>query len=664
MYLPRSNFHRILALALPGGISLGLLFYALMSIVVQQAGASLPVAFTIALLLGGVIGVTLSLTAWIALRYALAEARRHAALVLQADMPPLTDRDPLVALRQTVADAIAAVPQPSVLAALAQRLNIASDREAMVAAVAECLADHLAVRGAVLLLHDPERGILIPSAGWGLASVNRTVTFDMEGSAIGRAVRERRPVSFSSVQMRSLLAATSSPALTVTSWPLWAQHTPLGALCLMIAGADVRLNEAQQQLIAQAAALFTVYLQTSVYRQWFEREQRRLAAFEQVMTSVTEQPDLERALVQLLRIAADVTDSSHGTLLLIDAESFTIRTRITISGGDVLPLNLAAAPILKHGLAGWVLRTQRGAIIDDIERDTRWIPTPGLELMRSALAMPLFHGDRPLGVLTLADPTPYRYSQRSLALVAVLAAYAVAIMVRHRYEGIIEPSHIAQARQLLGMHLAPEAIRELIANQAKAMQAIQPQVMVVTLFYACLRGIDRLVDLTVHELIEQIANPLHTECRAIVYQQQGAYIAVDERSFCAVFGFPQPRFDDTTRALQAAQQVQVAVARLRGQWRQQFGADLTLAGGITAGQLAVGVIGGDQPAAMAWTGAAMREARRLCQLARNDEIVVAASVLKTTPSDQFVFDPLMPVSLHNGDEPMTIYRLAGSSQPL
>lgn len=658
MYLPRSNIRRILALTLPGGISLGLLLYALISTVVPQAGDSPPVAFVVALLFGGVIGLALSLAAWISLRYALVEARRHAALVLQADLPPVTDRDPLVALRQTVADSIAAVPQPPALAILAQRLSAANDRDAMVAAVAECLASHLAVRGAVLLLHDPERGILIPSASWGLVSVNRAVTFDIDGSAIGRAVRERRSVSFSSVQMRSLLAATSPQALTVTSWPLWVQQTPLGALCLMIAGADVRLNEAQQQLIEQAAVLFTVHLQASVYRQWFDREQRRLSAFEQMMTSVVEQPDLERALGQLLRIAADVTDSSHGTLLLIDAESFTLRTRITLSGGDVLPLNLAAAPILKHGLAGWVLRTRRGAIIDDIERDTRWIPTPGLELMRSALAMPLFHGNRPLGVLTLADPTPYRYSQRALALVAALAAYAVAMMVRHRYEGIIEPPEITQARQLLGMYLAPEVIRDLLAHQAKAMQALQPHVITATLLYTCLRGVDRLTDLTVHQLIEHIANPFHTECRAIVYQHQGAYVAIDERSFCAIFGFPQPRFDDAPRALQAAQQLQTAIARLRGQWRQQFGTDLVIAGGVTTGQLAVGVLGGDQPATIAWTGAAMREARRLCQLARNDEVVVAASVLKMTQSGQFTLEPLTPVSLQNGDEPMPIYRLA------
>ncbi|WP_298483047.1 GAF domain-containing protein [uncultured Chloroflexus sp.] len=661
MYLPRSNIHRILALTLPGGISFGILLYALISMVVPQGGASPSVAFVLAFLFGGVIGLALSLAVWISLRYALAEARRYAALVLQADLPPVTDQDPLVALRQTVADAIAAVPQPPVLAILAQRLIAATDRDAMVAAVAECLANHVAARGAVLLLHDPERGILIPSAGWGLASVNRAVTFDIDGSAVGRAVRERRAVSFSSVQMRSLLAATSSQALTVTSWPLWVQQTPLGALCLIIAGADVRLNEAQQQLIEQAAALFTVHLQTSVYRQWFDREQRRLSAFEQVMTSVIEQPDLERALVQLLRIAADVTDSSHGTLLLIDAESFTIRTRITLSGGDVLPLNLAAAPILKHGLAGWVLRMRRGAIIDDIERDTRWIPTPGLELMRSALAMPLFHGDRPLGVLTLADSTPYRYSQRALALVAALAAYAVAMMVHHRYAGIIEPPEITQARQLLGMYLAPDVIRDLLAHQAKAMQALQPQVITATLLYACLRGVDRLTDVTVHQLVEHIANPFHTECRAIVYQQQGAYVAIDERSFCAVFGFPQPRFDDAPRALQTAQQVQVAIARLRGRWRQQFGADLAIAGGVTTGQLAVGVLGGDQPVTMAWTGAAMREARRLCQLARNDEIVVTAAVLKTTQADQFTLDPLTPVSLQNGDEPMDIYRLASYS---
>lgn len=319
MYLPRSNILRLIIITLPGGISLGLLLYALITITSYREAAQTPLAFAIAILFGGVIGLALSAAVWFSLRLALRETRQHASQILQADLPPLTDHDPIVALRQTVADAIYAVPRSSTLAILAQRLNNVPDYDKLVAAVAECLAEHLAVQGAVLLLHDTDRGILIPTASWGVGAFQRTTTFDIESSAIGRALRERRLVSFSSVQMRSLLADTAPPTLTVMSWPLWAQQKPIGALCLIIAGTEVRLNEHQQQLAEQAAALSANALQAYIYRQWVDREERRLAAFEQVMSSVTEQPDLERALVQLLRIAAEITDSSHGTLLLIDA---------------------------------------------------------------------------------------------------------------------------------------------------------------------------------------------------------------------------------------------------------------------------------------------------------------------------------------------------------
>ncbi|WP_322814213.1 GAF domain-containing protein [Chloroflexus sp.] len=659
MYLPRSNLHRILALTLPGGIALGLLLYALLDVVTRWGNGETALTFGVALILGGIIGLVLSLVAWLNLRYALHEARQHAVRTLNADLPPLTDTDPLVALRQTVADAIAAVPRSSTLVTLAKRLCVASDREAMLAAVAETLSEHLPVRGAVLLLHDAECALLFPSAAWGIGVARRSTTFDINSSAVGRALRERRSVHLSSVQMRELLNTASPQTLTVVSWPLWVQQTPIGSLCLILAGTDLRLNEEQQQLVEHSTTLFTAYLQTTIYRQWLEREQNRLAIFERIAGSVAEQPDLERALVQLLRIAAELTESSHGTFLLIDAETLTIRSRITLSGGDILPLNLASAPILKHGLAGWVLRAQRGIIIDDIERDTRWIPTPGLELMRSALSMPLFHGERPIGVLTLASLNPYHYSQRALALVSVLAAYAITVMVRYGYEGIVEPEHLFHARRLLGRYLPPTTVRELMGQQAKLMQALQPQAVSGVFVYACLRGIERLTDLTAQQLFERVAAPFHNVCRSVVHQQRGVYIAIDERSFSAVFGFPQPQSDDAVRALEMARKVQAVLGDVRLQWRQQFGVDLALAGGITTGQVVVGVIGQADNATMAWSGTAMREARRLCQLARNDEIVVAESVLKTIPSGQFVLEPLTPVSLHNKNEPTSVYRLAG-----
>ena len=123
-------------------------------------------------------------------------------------------------------------------------------------------------------------------------------------------------------------------------------------------------------------------------------------ALHQFARSLVDRPTLDELLAQALRTAAQLTASPHATVLLLDASEH-ICYRVALDSGNLAPLALVAGPMMQRGLAGWVVRERRTALVRDTMHDARWLPGPGLGDLRSAIVMPLCYGEQVLGVLTL-----------------------------------------------------------------------------------------------------------------------------------------------------------------------------------------------------------------------------------------------------------------------
>jgi GAF domain-containing protein len=89
------------------------------------------------------------------------------------------------------------------------------------------------------------------------------------------------------------------------------------------------------------------------------------------------------------------------------------------------PTRNKLADTVRRGLAGWVFRNGKPALVEDTQRDPRWLPLEWDDPQgspRSAISVPLLAGDQVMGVLTLVKPDTRRFTQADLAQLSAIAA--------------------------------------------------------------------------------------------------------------------------------------------------------------------------------------------------------------------------------------------------
>ena len=149
--------------------------------------------------------------------------------------------------------------------------------------------------------------------------------------------------------------------------------------------------------------------------------QAQSALFEKFI-SIARSPDNPHVIKTMLREAIDISinqcGAELGSLILIDNEgavsdSILSRNEITAE----LESELITA-VLKKGLAGWVMRQRKIGLVNDTEKDDRWLVFPNQPYTaRSALALPINSGEMQLGILTLMHSKPFHFTQDIVELI-------------------------------------------------------------------------------------------------------------------------------------------------------------------------------------------------------------------------------------------------------
>jgi class 3 adenylate cyclase len=376
--------------------------------------------------------------------------------------------------------------------------------------------------------------------------------------------------------------------------------------------------------------------------------QNRLAALEQSAHDLGDDQDLDEVLRRVLAAAAALTASSHATVLLLDDTSDHITHRIVLDSGNIAPLELVAGPMMRQGLAGWVVRERRAVLVQDTEQDSRWLPGPGLGDLRSALVAPLLLAGRPLGVLTLGHDQPGHYEEEHLRLLEALGAQAALA---------IENARLVSGRQPVEGAVAVSTGSPAHAGQPGAQDAL--------VIYADLRGLARAGDRLAPEvLVGEVLDVFAQTLAEVARRYDGA---VEQRSgdgFLAIFGHAEPRSDGALRAVQAALAIRQAAARLRASWRARLGVDIGVAVGIGRGRV-VGRVGTEDRPNYTPIGDAVTLASRLQALARPGEILAAAEVVEglNGAGARFDIEALPPLPLGGRHGPQRIYRVDSSGAP-
>ena len=100
---------------------------------------------------------------------------------------------------------------------------------------------------------------------------------------------------------------------------------------------------------------------------------------------------------------------------------------------------------VERGLAGWVVRNRKPALIPNTAHDERWLRRPDDSLdktgAKSAICVPLLARERLVGVLTLVHSIPDAFNEEHLELMQAIADLAGVAVLNAQYYDRIETAH-------------------------------------------------------------------------------------------------------------------------------------------------------------------------------------------------------------------------------
>jgi GAF domain-containing protein len=169
-----------------------------------------------------------------------------------------------------------------------------------------------------------------------------------------------------------------------------------------------------------------------------KREQQNTETLLRILTEVSSSLDLDRALNRTLSLLNEAVGAEQGTIMLLNAEDNRLHYR---AGYGYLSDKTEAderglALKVGEGLAGWVVKNREAALVDDLNRDRRWVRSPSTSREhRSAVVAPLLVAEDVIGVLMVFSRVESYFTSESLNLVKAIASQvAVAINNAHLYE--------------------------------------------------------------------------------------------------------------------------------------------------------------------------------------------------------------------------------------
>ncbi|HUE99719.1 MAG TPA: GAF domain-containing protein [Anaerolineales bacterium] len=141
---------------------------------------------------------------------------------------------------------------------------------------------------------------------------------------------------------------------------------------------------------------------------------------------------------------------------------------------------------MERGLAGWVIRNHKAALILDTSKDERWLMRPDDAMdksgIKSAICVPLLAREKLVGVLTLVHPAPNAFSEEQLDLMQAIADQAgIAVLNARLYTESQRQARVmtalAEGAAAMNASLRIEDVYQRILIQT--MQALQVETVAV-----------------------------------------------------------------------------------------------------------------------------------------------------------------------------------------
>lgn len=147
-----------------------------------------------------------------------------------------------------------------------------------------------------------------------------------------------------------------------------------------------------------------------------------------VSRELTSALDLHTVLTRILFLSTSNVKAERGSVIVMDEQQRPVDAAMVYEGRLTPHTVDQMQSTLEHGLAGWVFRNRKPALVPNTSKDERWLRRPDDEEDRSgpksAICVPIMVRDELVGVLTLVHATPDFFSNDHLALLQAIADQA------------------------------------------------------------------------------------------------------------------------------------------------------------------------------------------------------------------------------------------------
>jgi PAS domain S-box-containing protein len=222
----------------------------------------------------------------------------------------------------------------------------------------------------------------------------------------------------------------------------------------------------------------------------FPKEQDRTKALLELLYHVSREVatalDLRTVLQRVLYESLQNVGGERGSIVVLDDAGKAVDATIVYEKQIHEHTTQQMRDTMERGLAGWVIRNRKGALILDTSKDERWLMRPDDAMDRSgaksAICVPLLAREKLVGVLTLVHPAPNAFTTEQLDLMQAIADQAgIAVLNARLYTESQRQARVmtalAEGAAAMNLSLRMEDVYQRILIQT--MQALQVETAVL-----------------------------------------------------------------------------------------------------------------------------------------------------------------------------------------
>lgn len=353
--------------------------------------------------------------------------------------------------------------------------------------------------------------------------------------------------------------------------------------------------------------------------------------------------DLKEVAKLVIDEARRLIAADNGSLMLLNKE--TGKFKIIAAFGQKYD---AQAPIeIGQGIAGNVVLTGRGEIINEVNADPRFVK--GYNKVNSLMCVPLQIHEQAIGVINISSEEPFNYTAADLKLFTALASQAASAIEN----AILHENKLKQERikSNLERYVNSQLVEAILNEQGDI--SLAPAKRNITILFSDIRNFTTKCEELEPEKIVEYLNEYFTHMVEVIFSHRGTVNKFVGDMIVAMFGAPSQLVDSERRAIETAIEMQNRIKQIPVPWiRNNFITGI----GISSGEVVVGNVGSPQHMDYTAIGDKVNVASRLQSIAMGEQILVSRSIYDVT-QHLFEFKEIGSIKVKGKKEAIEVFEV-------